>query len=893
MSFKKYVALCFLLSCLSQITLAQSSYDTISDQQYEQLKNAVIGNKGRISQKWGEYYSGNITNCGNNLEKLHPGVDIAEIKDTPVFTPVGGEVLSPIKTGDDGSGTGSLSLLAIYNSQTNKTYIFLHMNISVSPGPITAGKQIGTIGKRGAKGYHVHYEVRDGKRTSAALCVSSTVDPYANTPLTNSPTPTGPPVSNGFTNSWDFNTDGNYQGWTVANASGKSVNNGILFIDPSGDDPYIESPPLARNLLIGQPNAILYPFIKVRMASNGLDGTGAIYFKTASKDYYDDTKKVVFNVDNCSLCGNASFKEYTVVMSSFFGGGSDQWTGTITGIRLDPTGKGSGGTNRDSIGVDYIRLAGWGDLGGGIGDESGPNVSIGSHFDGQTVTTNQITLSGTASDAYLGDNGVSSVLVNGVRAQGDFATGRGIATWSLALSLNPGSNVIRVTATDDSEMRFFTERVITINYQTQTPTPTYHNIDGRVSNEQGGFAVGVMLRFTSSTGDWWETSTDGNGYFNVSNLPAGRNYTVTPTKTNYTFSPSSWTINNLSSNQNINFSARQITYSISGRVTDASGRGLDRVKMTLSGVISWVLYTNVNGDYSFGDLPGDGNVGLTAQKPNYSFNTSYLFVNFGSNQTVDFTGDIQQFPLVYSAGVYMLPLRAPGSPFEQKIVAGGMARAVVPLSGVSLQRVSAAPNGSGLWPQELNGITVTVGGRAAHVLAINPSPISTTGNETYYIDFAVPDDVAAGSGATLLVKHSASGRNWSTTVPVEQSAPALWAINGTVAGDVVVQNADNFMVIKQGQGASTDGNTRVVLYGTGLRRAAARNELNIVGRNADGFDYILPIEYAGPQPNFPGLDQVIVRITPFMAGGAKITVWIIGSEESELTLPLGTGRVRP
>jgi uncharacterized protein (TIGR03437 family) len=893
MAIKKHITIFSLLLFVlgNQNSLAQSAYDTISDQQYERLKDAIIDNKGSVSQKWGAFYRGNVTSCNNNLEDLHPGVDIAEIENTPVFTPVGGEVVNLVRGGDCSSGS-CLSLLAIYNQQRDKTYIFLHMKtFSVSSGTVAAGTQVGTIGKRGAGGYHVHYEVRDGRRTSAAPCISSTVDPYANTPLTNSPIPIQPPVSNGATNSWDFNSNGNYQGWRATHASATSVNSGILFIDPSGNDPYITSPPLARNVVITQPNAILYPFIKVKMASNGLDGTGAIYFKTASENYYDERKKVTFNVDNCSLCGNASFKEYTVIMSAVFGG-NDKWAGTITEIRLDPTGSGSGSTNRDSIGVDYIRLAGWGDLGGGIGDESGPGLNIASHFEGQTVTTERITLSGSASDADLGDSGISSVLVNGVRAQGDSMAGRGVANWFLSLTLNPGPNIIRVTATDDCEMRFFTDRTITINYQTQNPRPVYYSVDGRVTNEQGGFVAGTTLTLTSSTGAWWEVSTEGNGYFNVGNLPAGQNYTITPSKTNHNFNPSSWTINNLSSNQSISFIARQTTYSISGRVTDTSGNGIDRVKMTLSGVVSWVLYTNVNGDYSFGDLPFGGSITLTAQKPTYSFPSSYLFINFGGNQIANFIGETQQFPLVYSSGVYMLPLRAPGSSFEQKIVAGGMARAVAPLSGVSLQRMFAAPNVAGQWPQELGGVTVTVEGRPARVLAISPSPLSSTSNETYYIDFAVPDEVSVGASVSLLVRHIASGRSWSTSVSVEQSAPALWASNGTVAGDAVAQNADNFTVIRWGNGASTDGNMRVALYGSGLRLAAARKELNVVGRNANGFEYTLPVEYAGPHPNLPGLDQIIVRITPFMAGGAKITIWIIGSEESQLTLPLGNGLPR-
>ncbi|HKP47158.1 MAG TPA: hypothetical protein VJT50_11205, partial [Pyrinomonadaceae bacterium] len=89
-----------------------------------------------------------------------------------------------------------------------------------------------------------------------------------------------------------------------------------------------------------------------RMASNGLDNTGAVYFKTQAENFFSEDKKVVFTVSNCSLCGNASFVRYAIFMAN-----NGKWTGTITGVRLDPTGNGQGGTNTDSIGIDYIRIS--------------------------------------------------------------------------------------------------------------------------------------------------------------------------------------------------------------------------------------------------------------------------------------------------------------------------------------------------------------------------------------------------------------------------------------------------------------------------------------------------------------------------------------------------------
>ncbi|HEU4871460.1 MAG TPA: hypothetical protein VFT44_00075, partial [Pyrinomonadaceae bacterium] len=144
---------------------------------------------------------------------------------------------------------------------------------------------------------------------------------------------------------WEFNSSGNSEGWTGNNMSATSVTNGAYFLDPSGLDPFVVSPNISAS-------ASTYRHFVVRMASNGLDSTGAVYFKTQAENFYSEDKKVLFTVSNCALCGNAGFVRYAVFM-----GGHAKWTGTITGLRLDPTGSGQAATNKDSIGIDYIRLS--------------------------------------------------------------------------------------------------------------------------------------------------------------------------------------------------------------------------------------------------------------------------------------------------------------------------------------------------------------------------------------------------------------------------------------------------------------------------------------------------------------------------------------------------------
>jgi hypothetical protein len=145
--------------------------------------------------------------------------------------------------------------------------------------------------------------------------------------------------------SWEFNSTGNFEGWSCINIQAASVNSGALFADFVGADPYIVGPNISAS-------ASTYRYAQLRMASNALDSAGRIYFKTASENFYSDDKSVSFFVNNCSLCGNASFNSYSVFM-----GGNAKWTGTITGIRIDPANNASSVRNTDTVGFDYIRLS--------------------------------------------------------------------------------------------------------------------------------------------------------------------------------------------------------------------------------------------------------------------------------------------------------------------------------------------------------------------------------------------------------------------------------------------------------------------------------------------------------------------------------------------------------
>lgn len=192
---------------------------------------------------------------------------------------------------------------------------------------------------------------------------------------------TTPPPNSSL--SWEFNTNGNFEGWNAINISGgpgnygATVNNGILFIDPAGIDPFITSPPFTANASVSR-------FVRIRMASNAVDGYGNVYFMTQSDPSYTADKRVEFAVNVVDGCpsptceGNAPFLEYSVDMwKNPFGSQNlnEKWTGTITGIRIDPANDGRAGTNTDTVGFDYIKLLPGSIFASGIPDPNPPFVA--------------------------------------------------------------------------------------------------------------------------------------------------------------------------------------------------------------------------------------------------------------------------------------------------------------------------------------------------------------------------------------------------------------------------------------------------------------------------------------------------------------------------------------
>jgi hypothetical protein len=131
-------------------------------------------------------------------------------------------------------------------------------------------------------------------------------------------------------------------------------------------------------------------------------------------------------------------------------------------------------------------------------DTASPALSITSHSNNQTVTSSSVTIAGTASDSGLGDNGISSVTVNGALAAGGSAVGSATANWNQSITLNPGSNAITVIAKDNSANQNSSTVQITLNYQ-----PADTTAPAAVSNLTAGSATAnsVLLSWTAPGDD--------------------------------------------------------------------------------------------------------------------------------------------------------------------------------------------------------------------------------------------------------------------------------------------------------------------------------------------------------------------------------------------------------
>jgi hypothetical protein len=135
---------------------------------------------------------------------------------------------------------------------------------------------------------------------------------------------------------WEFEVPGDEEGWVALNhLDALEVRDGYLFTYSKGDDPYMSSPG-GLSVDAGEMQTIE---IRMKVSAGEI---ADLFFITDIRKVYDPEKMLSFPINS-----DGQFHTYTLDMSTI-----DQWQGTITQIRLDPT------ITTATIEIDYIRILG-------------------------------------------------------------------------------------------------------------------------------------------------------------------------------------------------------------------------------------------------------------------------------------------------------------------------------------------------------------------------------------------------------------------------------------------------------------------------------------------------------------------------------------------------------
>jgi uncharacterized protein (TIGR03437 family) len=235
--------------------------------------------------------------------------------------------------------------------------------------------------------------------------------------------------------------------------------------------------------------------------------------------------------------------------------------------------------------------------------------------------------------------------------------------------------------------------------------------------------------------------------------------------------------------------------------------------------------------------------------------------------------------------IFALPLRAPASTRAHTLVPNGLARAVVTLPGANAAEADARADAQGNWTQTLSGFEVFVNGLPSTILSVRRS------GSTYTIDFVVSSQVAVveDGRASLLVRHMPSGAQWSSsTVELRDKAPALWAQGGgTQAAPLALAlESPSLMAFNETHRVPAGGETRVMLFASCLGLSRGAGTTRLIAELEDGRRVLLPVEYAGPLIDLPGVDQIIFKADSALASQTRVLLTIEGGEESWVTLPV-------
>jgi uncharacterized protein (TIGR03437 family) len=186
-------------------------------------------------------------------------------------------------------------------------------------------------------------------------------------------------------------------------------------------------------------------------------------------------------------------------------------------------------------------------------------------------------------------------------------------------------------------------------------------------------------------------------------------------------------------------------------------------------------------------------------------------------------------------------------------------------------------------PTTLGGVTLSVTDASGAQLPAALSFVSPA-----QINFVIPNSAALGT-ATFAAGNGSSSQ--TTTALIQNVAPALFSMNGTGSGVAAATAIEVPTAQPQQQipvtvfqcsasacapipiNLGVPGTIYLTLYGTGIRNLSAPANVQVTINGV-----AVPLQYAGAQPTYPGLDQVNVSLPAALAGtgNANIVITVDG-----------------
>ena len=356
-----------------------------------------------------------------------------------------------------------------------------------------------------------------------------------------------------------------------------------------------------------------------------------------------------------NLSGNTTGADFAATLKYIIGGTITDGTNPVSGITVDISGDSTGSTITGSDGkYQFIHL----DSGGTYyitptktyytlipDSKEFTNLNEDHTSTDFAAILNQWSISGTITD---GTNPLPNITVNLLKEWNPF-----ISTTTNDSGVYSFSNVDAGST--------YTVEPIAINYTFSSTSVTFYNFN---SNKTFDF-TGTLKQWTISgtitdgtnglsrvtvnlTGDSTATTiTDTNGNYSFTNLDAGKNYSVTPALSNYTFNPVNSAFTDLSQDETADFTGNLNQWSISGSIM-AGSTPLASVQVAISKDGEQLVETTTDGSgsYTFTNLDAGSTYVITPILTHYTFSPqSNTIVDLGGNETVDFSGSLDQWTI--------------------------------------------------------------------------------------------------------------------------------------------------------------------------------------------------------------------------------------------------------